>query len=190
MARQVHAAAFCSSLVVLLLLAASVHAFAPAKRPSPLALNNAIKVDHGKPLRPSYLKSTISNEEKVEATFLKKIEQEVEAHLLQQIRDKQLQQTDDTKNSKHCLELDPVGRLRLCHTPDILLQGLDPSVWSASRPASGKSNSLFLHTSHPESLSEHQTSLGSLISCRRLLACARKSALNWFTTWLALHGSS
>jgi hypothetical protein len=173
MARHVHAATPCSSLIVLLLLVASVHAFAPAKRPSPLVRHNAIKVKQGQPVRLPFLKSTISNEEEVEATFLKKIEEEVEAHLLQQIRDKQ-QQTDDTNMSKHCLELDPVGRLRLCHTPDILLQGLDPSVWSASRPASGKSNSLFLHTCHPESLSEHQTSLGSLISCRRLLACARK----------------
>lgn len=175
MARQVHAATSCSSLVALLLMVASVHAFAPAKRPSSsLGLYHAVKVDHGHPLRPPFLKSTISEEEEVEAKVLKKIEEEVSAHLLKQIQDKQQQQTENTTKNKHCLELDPMGRLRLCHTPDILLQGLDPSVWTASRPASGKSNSLFLHTSHPESLSEHQTSLGSLISCRRLLACARK----------------
>jgi hypothetical protein len=80
----------------------------------------------------------------------------------------------NSNDNKNCLELDSVGRLRLCNSPDVLLQGLDPQTWSATRPVSGKTNSLFLHTSHPESLPEHQTSLGSLISCRRLIACARK----------------
>jgi hypothetical protein len=191
MARQVHVATAnsCSCLIALLLVVASIHAFAPARRPSSLGLYHAIKVEHGHPLRPSFATSTISEEEEVEAKVLKKLEEEVEAHLLQQIRDKEQQQTDSTREHKHCLELDPVGRLRLCHTPDILLQGLDPHVWSASRSPSGKSNSLFLHTAHPESLSEHQTSLGSLISCRRLLACARKLIVTWFA-WLAQHDCS
>ena len=69
---------------------------------------------------------------------------------------------------------------------DILVKGLDSSIWTASRPLNGDTSSLFLHTSHPEESSEHQTVLGDLIACRRLLACSsmytittRKIVLSW-----------
>jgi len=81
---------------------------------------------------------------------------------------------DDDDGDDHCLELDPIGQLRLSNQSDILMQGLDPKVWSFSRPANGDTHALFLHTLHRERKPAHETSLGSLISCRRLLACARK----------------
>jgi hypothetical protein len=46
-------------------------------------------------------------------------------------------------------------------------------MWSATRPPSGDNRALFLHTSHPKEEAEHQTALGDLISCSRLLACSR-----------------
>lgn len=78
-------------------------------------------------------------------------------------------------NSRHRLELDASGRLRLGDGPnEVLMQGLNPSVWSASLPSSPdqNSNALFLHASHTKDLAEHNTALGDLISCRRFLACS------------------
>ena len=141
----------CLSIAVLVgQLAISTDAFAPQSRP---ALH---QVKRSPLVQPStFLHSTLSDKETDQRPFLT---------------------TEDSSDNEptNCLELDSVGRLRLCNRPDVLLQGLDPKVWSATRPVSGKTNSLFLHTSHPESLPEHQTSLGSLISCRRLIACASK----------------
>jgi hypothetical protein len=77
------------------------------------------------------------------------------------------------KISRHRLELDPTGCLRLGDGADVLVKGLDPSVWSATRPPSGDSEALFLHTSHPLESAGHQIALSDLISCSRLLACSR-----------------
>ena len=84
---------------------------------------------------------------------------------------------DDANNNNNLLELDEsTGCLMLGQQnkdgSGILVKGLDPSTWTATRPQNGKTNSLFLHTSHPEERAEHQTVLGDLISCRRLLACS------------------
>lgn len=78
-------------------------------------------------------------------------------------------------NSRHSLELDAFGHLRIGDGPnEVLMQGLNPSVWSASRPPSPdqNSNALFLHASHTKDLAEHQTALGDLMSCHRFLACS------------------
>jgi raffinose synthase len=137
-----------------LLVGSSVHRL---KKSDPSAFG------HGRPA--SLQKSTLSDKD-VDQQPQFPLELELERHD---------DDDNDDSDEKNCLELDSVGRLRLCKRPDILLQGLDPEVWSASRAVSGKTNSLFLHTSHPESLPEHETSLGSLISCRRLIACARQN---------------
>lgn len=76
------------------------------------------------------------------------------------------------------IELDNDGRLRIGHTDGgiTVMDGISSSIWSATRPAGcddGKSNSLFLHTSHPKDKSEHEASVGRLLSCRRFLACSR-----------------
>jgi len=142
-------------------LVVSTYAFVP---PSGSAFNPLLKKQLGT-LGPSasfLLRSTLSNKDLQD----KDVDQKPQFPL-------RLERHEE--DQKNCLELDSVGRLRLCKRPDVLLQGLDPKVWSATRPVSGKNNSLFLHTSHPEGLPEHQTSLGSLISCRRLLACARQN---------------
>ncbi|CAB9520651.1 Galactinol--sucrose galactosyltransferase [Seminavis robusta] len=148
----------------------SIHvtnAFVPTIQPGLMVPVETTKAMPRSALGPLW--STISEEEEIDRSLLKKQPNKLKGKKIRVIAKKAKEE------DANCLELDPVGRLRLCHTPDILLQGLDPSVWSASRPKSGKTNSLFLHTSHPESQSEHQTSLGSLISCRRLLACARQN---------------
>ena len=154
----------CLSMLLLLLLASSLQAFAPLSRRPALVvghgstLSSSLGYSASTPTPITVLKSTVSEDEVVQATKPKAANQYI----------------TPAKDDHHCLELDPVGRLRLCNRPDILLQGLNPAVWSSSRPVSGKTNSLFLHTSHPESLPVHQTSLGNLISCHRLIACARK----------------
>ena len=86
-----------------------------------------------------------------------------------------LEADNHATNSRHRLELDASGNLRLGDEPnEVLMQGLNPSVWSASLPPSQEqnSNALFLHASHTEDLAEHQTALGDFISCRRFLACS------------------
>jgi hypothetical protein len=75
--------------------------------------------------------------------------------------------------SRHRLELDSTGCLRLGDGADVLVKGLNPSVWSATRPPSGDNRALFLHTSHPKEQAGHQIALSDLISCSRLLACSR-----------------
>ena len=72
------------------------------------------------------------------------------------------------------LELDDKGNLVRGGTasPLPLIESLDRTIWSSSRPSSSKGNSLFLHTTHPTQRCEHRTSLGNLTPYR-LLACSR-----------------
>ena len=166
-------------LLLLLLLAFSVqvhYAFVPSsRRASPLLLGSNINNKNGRsalssrssnPTAPATIvvKSTVSDNE-VSSRGRNGTDFRPATTIF-------TNNNDDEDNN--CLELDSLGRLRLCHRPDILLQGLDPITWSSSRPKSGANNALFLHTNHPEQAAFHQTSLGSLISCRRLLACASK----------------
>lgn len=95
------------------------------------------------------------------------------------ISEERIQVKDNGKelgdSSCHRLELDDsTGCLRFGDGADVFLKGLDPSLWSSTRPPSGNKSALFLHTSHPKEQPEHQTALGDLISCSRLLACSRK----------------
>lgn len=79
------------------------------------------------------------------------------------------------------LRLHSDGKLRLGKTGPVILDGLLSSTWSAIEPATDDysypldhtSTSMFLKATHPNDSSEHQLTLGSLVSCRRLLACAR-----------------
>lgn len=167
------AAVLSIALVLVAQLTASTQAFVPARRPTLRQVTRSAT-------------STLSNHHNRPTT-----------HLLSTLSDKDTDQklpfslndaNHEEEGDKNCLELDASGRLRLCKSPDVLFQGLDPEVWSATRPNSGKTNSLFLHTNHPESLPEHQTSLGSLISCRRLIACARKYSY-WRYDCVACFGS-
>ena len=171
------------SLLVLLAFSVQVrHAFVPSsRRASPLIVGSTTDINNNgrsPATLPSSsrsgpavvaattiaVKSTVSDD--IEVTSRGRNDTNFQASLL-------TNDNDDSDNN-NCLELDSVGRLKLCHRPDVLLQGLDPSTWSSSRPKSGANNALFLHTNHPEQAAVHQTSLGSLISCRRLLACASK----------------
>ena len=82
------------------------------------------------------------------------------------------------KDKKPCrLDLDDQGCLRLDQSTKVLLDGLNPLIWSASRPDSGETNCLFLQTSYSNELAEHQNALGNLVSCQRLLACSRTYTL-------------
>jgi raffinose synthase len=72
------------------------------------------------------------------------------------------------------LELDPEqGCIR--QGSRVLLNGLDPAVWSSTSVVEGDDNSLFLHTRQAEEKSQFENTLGDLISAKRLLACARIS---------------
>lgn len=65
-------------------------------------------------------------------------------------------------------------RLHSAHSgPQDFLNGLNPDEWSATRATEGDESSLFLHTSHAQNLAEHESTLGELLACRRLLACSR-----------------
>jgi len=156
-------------LQVLLAAAAPpfTHAFVPSSLHKPFSVVLKKADDPKRSFTTVLLKSTLSTKED---TVQQQFESDNDFHRQLKSRNNKNSKKDD---DSHCLELDEVGRLRLCNSPDVLMQGLDPQTWSATRAVSGKSNSLFLHTSHPESLPEHQTSLGNLISCRRLIACAR-----------------
>ena len=92
------------------------------------------------------------------------------------LTEQELKQDDyqQTHNSGQFLILDEMGSIRTGDGSNVLLKGLDPSVWSATRPSSGETSALFLHTFHANEQVEHQTTLGNLNSCRRLLACSRK----------------
>ena len=90
-------------------------------------------------------------------------------------------QLEDLPNKKKpdqefTLELDDKGNLVRGGTaaPLPLIESLDRTIWSSSRPSSSSSrrNSLFLHTTHPTERAEHRTSLGNLTPYR-LLACSR-----------------
>lgn len=83
------------------------------------------------------------------------------------------QDDETTKNLKDHLELDREGCLRIHKDGPVLLNGLDPSVWTAIKPTSGEDKSLFLHTIHSKEKHEHEVPLGDLVSCHRLLACSR-----------------
>ena len=72
------------------------------------------------------------------------------------------------------LELDPEqGCIR--QGSRVLLNGLNPAVWSSTLVVEGDDDSLFLHTRQAEEKSEFENALGDLISAKRLLACARIS---------------
>jgi hypothetical protein len=73
------------------------------------------------------------------------------------------------------------GSLRISNGPSnhqgeeqVLLNGLNPKVWSAVRPEDGSANGLFLQTSYPTYEPLHESTLGKLVSCERMLACSRK----------------
>jgi len=93
---------------------------------------------------------------------------------------------DAEQSSYHhdMLELDSDGTLRV--GPTIILDSLSPSTWSAVSPPSTvdvtpgatttdtkKTTSIFLKATSLKERSEHEFTLGSLKTCRRLLACAR-----------------
>lgn len=78
---------------------------------------------------------------------------------------------DETRTTR--LELDTEqGCLR--QGPRVLLNGLNPSIWSSTTVVPGDDTSLFLHTRHAKERSQFEYTVGDLISCQRLLACARK----------------
>jgi len=89
-------------------------------------------------------------------------------------------------SSRHRIDLEADGTLRIRSKVDnddneddstketILLNGLmPPGLWSSSRPISKSTDALFLHTQYDRELSEHQSQLGALTTCHRLLACSR-----------------
>lgn len=83
---------------------------------------------------------------------------------------------DETQTvSEHaaCLELDQVQGCIRQGSRRVLLNGLNPSIWRGSRVVEGDDSSLFLHTKRTEKSAKLETSLGDLVSCKRLLACAR-----------------
>jgi len=75
------------------------------------------------------------------------------------------------------LELDKEGRLRITDGPTIM-EDLSPATWKGISAVSEEEvgdaiSSLFLHTTLPAGSAQHALSLGSLVSCNKLLACAR-----------------
>jgi len=78
-----------------------------------------------------------------------------------------------TQTSSAPLELDEQGCIR--QGTRVLLNGLNPSIWSATPVEEGDDSSLFLHTRHAREKDQFENALGDLISCNRLLACARIS---------------
>ena len=191
-------------LVLFLSVSVHIHAFVPShhRRSSTLSIKSSKPIftnkfydavqstlsSSSKPSRREYVvavTSTLSDNAAIPRgrndTDLQQQQQQQQQQSAVSIRNNQ----NSDNNNKNCLELDSTtGTLRLCNRPDILLEGLDPSVWSSSRPPSGTNNALFLHTAHPESAAVHHTSLGSLISCRRLIACARKYYILKNAHWL------
>lgn len=80
---------------------------------------------------------------------------------------------------KQKIELDESGILRIQNGP-VLLDGFDPTRWKGLPTVHGERqrdqdglSSLFLQVIHPKERAQHELSLGSLVSCNRLLACAR-----------------
>eukprot|EP00591_Stephanopyxis_turris_P007599 CAMPEP_0195514416 /NCGR_PEP_ID=MMETSP0794_2-20130614/5810_1 /TAXON_ID=515487 /ORGANISM="Stephanopyxis turris, Strain CCMP 815" /LENGTH=837 /DNA_ID=CAMNT_0040642659 /DNA_START=337 /DNA_END=2847 /DNA_ORIENTATION=+ len=82
-------------------------------------------------------------------------------------------QTKNIDQNVHRLDLESDGHLRINGKEKTdLLDGLIPSIWTATRPAFSE-NSIFLHMRHSPQWSQHEMPVGDLISCNRLLACSR-----------------
>jgi raffinose synthase len=83
-------------------------------------------------------------------------------------------------SGENILQLDESGRLRIQKGP-VLLDGLEPNTWTGIPPVHRDNendqdgcSSLFLQVTHSKERSaQHELSLGSLVTCNRLLACAR-----------------
>lgn len=87
-----------------------------------------------------------------------------------------------TSSNHASLELDlEQGCIR--EGPRVLLNGMNPSIWSATRVAEDDDNSLFLHTRHTKESAQFETPLGDLLSCNRLLACAREYQILVPSVW-------
>ena len=76
------------------------------------------------------------------------------------------------------LELNEKGQLRLGTDGPVLLDGLSPKTWTAMAPTASSSSSsldtsLFLRARHDRPSDTHELSLGNLVACQRLMACAR-----------------
>lgn len=150
-------------MIVLSFLLIASEAFSPASKPS-LFTSTLTSTDEKISARQSNARHThlslkVATDDRISELLL----------------DDELEADNNAIGNRHRLELDASGRLRLGDGPDeVLMQGLDPSVWSASRPSSQdqNSNALFLHATHTEDLAAHQTVLGDLISCQRFLACS------------------
>jgi raffinose synthase len=89
---------------------------------------------------------------------------------------------DDDDEQRLTLRLHADGKLRLGQSGPVILDGLLAPTWSAMEPLTDISTdsvidhtatSMFLKATHSKDSSEHQLTLGSLVSCHRLLACAR-----------------
>ena len=126
-----------SSCLLLVLLAFSVkvevQAFAPSCRRPPLHL---VKESTGS-LSSTLIKSTLEDKD-VERLSRARNSTDYAAPSASRrvVATTTTKEEDNSHNEeRNCLKLDPLGRLRLCNRPDVLLEGLDPSIWRASRPA-------------------------------------------------------
>eukprot|EP00957_Ditylum_brightwellii_P058918 4467802-Ditylum_brightwellii.AAC.1 len=93
------------------------------------------------------------------------------------IRYEGLESSIATEKKQHFLDLDSKGRL-VVNEKDVILDGITPSEWSTSRSSIAEesevlSSSLFLITHHSAESAQHETELGKLVTCNRLLACSR-----------------
>jgi raffinose synthase len=77
------------------------------------------------------------------------------------------------------LQLNPDGKLRLGRNGPVVLDGLSASTWTGIEPSAADysvdptATSMFLKATHSAKRSEHELTLGTLVSCHRLMACAR-----------------
>lgn len=82
--------------------------------------------------------------------------------------------------NKRRLQLHSDGKLRLGQEGLVILDGLSPLTWTGIQPSAvddysvdPTATSMFLKATHSKERSEHELTLGSLVSCHRLMACAR-----------------
>lgn len=90
-----------------------------------------------------------------------------------------IQMDTGDKTPQNILDLDQRGCLKIKNGP-VLLDGLETSIWSgipvissARRRGEKGISSLFLHTTYSTERAQHILSLGNLVTCNRLLSCAR-----------------
>eukprot|EP00980_Cylindrotheca_fusiformis_P014543 scaffold3914_cov121-Cylindrotheca_fusiformis.AAC.12 len=138
--------------------------------PHQIASGRTIRnIAHGGPLK---------QDDPVQLNMVSSIDREQTKSSESIVQQQEAESTATVGTPKQNIELDDQGVLRVENGP-VLLDGFDPTRWKGVPTMHGEQrkdkglSSLFLQVTHPDERSEHELSLGNLVSCNRLLTASR-----------------